>query len=84
MIILKTYFYFPNKHVNENDLNSRFISKLNPFNTHLLFNPHQLPCGNIVCIECIIQIYLKMNLNTLLKDVKVNLIYWNLSLLNLI
>lgn len=35
------------------DHKSTMICNLNASNTHLLFNPYVLPCGNLACLKCI-------------------------------
>ena len=68
--IYKTNLILRIQNVRKNDLNSRFICSINPFNRHLLFNPHELPCGNILCLECIYGHY-----NLFTKHVKLIAIY---------
>ena len=37
--------------------NTGFLCKINEFNKHLLLNPHELPCGHILCLNCIFEYY---------------------------
>ena len=37
----------------ENELNSKYICKINPFDKHLYSNPFLLPCGASGCLDCI-------------------------------
>ena len=55
--ILKTNFSTSNKEVSKNDLNDKYMCKINEFNHHLLFNEHELTCGNYSCLECIFESY---------------------------
>ena len=55
--VFKTNIILPNQNESETDLNSRFICSINPFNRHLLFNPYELSCGNILCFICIYDHY---------------------------
>jgi hypothetical protein len=55
--ILKTNFNISIKETSINDLNFKYMCKIDEFNHHLLFNPHQLPCGNYSCLECIYDNY---------------------------
>ena len=55
--VCRINFSIPGRNRVEDDLNSGFICIINPFNKNLLFNPHQLPCGNISCLTCIYDNY---------------------------
>ncbi len=41
----------------EDDLNSKFICSIKPFNRHLFLDPHELPCGYISCLKCLYDNY---------------------------